>query len=111
MCIQNNFFQIKLEEKFEICKDLFKGILPADPRRLFDRNPQFEFTEDNVRKLVAEGNKMKDVLNSPQSLLQTLSAEKGEQQEHSNVDFMEKLTRPNKAAKNLVQEVGSGMFY
>ena len=90
--------QINIEERFEICKELYKGIFPANPRGLFVNESNDEFSEADVKKLISrEGTS--EVMSTPKRLIEKLSAE----------DVDEKLieTLPASDTKRLIQEVNS----
>jgi len=87
--------KLELEEKFEICKDLYKGDLPANPKRLFEKNPDYEFTESSIKELLHGGEQN---LSSPEDLLKKLSTE------DTDPNLIKNLTETNKK-KPLVEEV------
>ena len=89
--------KFNLEEKFEICKELYKGDLPANPRRLFDKHANTEFDEATLKELLHGGG---ETLSSPEDLLKKLSAE------DADPNLIKNLTEPNKK-KQLVEELNS----
>lgn len=96
-----------MKDNFEICQDIYKGVFPADPKRLFDKNPQQDLSESSVRELLKGNSFAGETLSSPESLLKTLSSENDEQESNIKTDYVENaLNVNNKASKILVEEIG-----
>ncbi|CAK8678261.1 PIH1 domain-containing protein 2-like [Clavelina lepadiformis] len=99
--------KIKLSKNYRPCKELFKGDLPANPRALFIKNPQSEFSDEDIRNLVETGKTPEDILSSPETLLEKLSTKDTAPSNQKENDFVKNFM-DNKGETNhkkLIEEV------
>ena len=83
---------------------MYKGDVPADPRRLFDKNPQFDYSEATLNELIKGSTTNKDVLSTPEALLRSVN---DDNENLSEPDFVKSfMKKNNNSSKQLVQEIG-----
>jgi len=68
--------KVPVLKEFKLHKELFVGILPANPRSLFLSNEQLQDPMDKLMSKEGGGEDIESLLSSPESLLQRLSTEK-----------------------------------
>ena len=95
-------------------KELFVGILPANPRSLFLSNEQLQDPMDMLMSKEGGGENIESLISSPESLLQKLSTEKSKATSSVNdsdkklIDEMLSNSKEssNKKPARLIEEIG-----
>ena len=103
-----------VSKEFKLHKELFVGILPANPRSLFLSNEQLQDPMDKLMSKEGGGEDIESLLSSPESLLQRLSTEKSKATSSVNdsdkklIDEMLSNSKEssNKKPARLIEEIG-----
>ena len=101
-------------KEFKLHKELFVGILPANPRSLFLSNEQLQDPMDMLMSKEGGGENIESLISSPESLLQKLSTEKSKATSSVNdsdkklIDEMLSNSKEssNKKPARLIEEIG-----
>nr|CAB3264873.1 PIH1 domain-containing protein 2-like [Phallusia mammillata] len=100
--------KLNLCKKYDLCKYIYKGDLPANPRSLFIKNPNAEFQQAELMKMASQN--PSDILSSPETLLKNLNLDEDAAQEQTpmpEVDFMKSFAKTNEKPKTkLIEEIG-----